>query len=87
MSLMLCRLRARPLTLSNESSSVCLSEGHAFCQFDEPSGPLRGFCGCSTWHSEGGNVSPRKLGGEEVGCLRAQFSVYIHDLPHLHINC
>lgn len=67
-----CELEGRafhPLSdcpMSPAISRVLLSEGHAFCQLDEPPGPLHRLRGSSAWHPEGGDVSPRKLGGEEV---------------------
>lgn len=83
MSLKLYRLGAGggkgpgPLPLSDDSC-VLLSEGHAFCQLDEPPGPLHRLCGCSAWHPEGGDVSPRKLGREEVSSSAWEHLIHLN---------
>lgn len=67
--------------------SSCLSEGHAFCQPDEPAGLRDGLNVCSALHPAGGDAGAGKLGCEEVcfvcscndyvfGCIDAVFGPY-----------
>ena len=93
MNLKLCGLSVEgregpgPSSLS-DVSCVLLSEGHAFCQLDEPPGPLHRFRGCSAGHPEGGDVGPRELGGEEVSCFFYFLFLFIFFLEaELHSCC
>ncbi|XP_036772902.1 DNA-directed RNA polymerase III subunit RPC5 isoform X2 [Manis pentadactyla] len=61
--LSMAQLRTLPLA---DQIKILMKNGHAFCQLDEPPGPLHRLRGSSAWHPEGGDVSPRKLGGKEM---------------------